>query len=179
MKINSLNKFNKKLTLTEKSFNQSNNLLSKNLENTIFATVPRVPRPVGNPRKRRKFQDENPPIPITFANIFKRKLSRKFRRTKPIKVLVDSGASKSIINKHCILDNKCYKEKQTVWQTAAGDVSTSTKCKLEFGLHEFSTTRRITHDFHVMNQVIPGYDMIIGRDLMHILKLDVIFSTST
>ena len=30
-----------------------------------------------------------------------------------------------------------------------------------------------------MNTVIPGYDMIIGRDLMHILELDVMFSTST
>ena len=150
------------------------------MENSIFSTtIPRVPRPVGNQRKRRKIQDENPPIPITFASIFKRKLSRKFRRTKPIKVLIDSGASKSIINKYCILDNKCYQEKQTLWQTAAGDVSTSSRCKLEFGLHEFSTTRRITHDFHVMNQLIPGYDMIIGRDLMQILKLDVMFSTST
>ena len=30
-----------------------------------------------------------------------------------------------------------------------------------------------------MSTVIPGYDMIIGRDLMQHMKLDVMFSTST
>ena len=51
---------------------KSNSLLSKNLENSIFATtIPRVPWPVDNQRKRRKIQDENPPLPITFANISK------------------------------------------------------------------------------------------------------------
>ena len=43
----------------------------------------------------------------------------------------------------------------------------------------FSSTRRIKHNFHVMDTVIPGYDMILGRDLMQTLKLDVMFSTSS
>ena len=30
-----------------------------------------------------------------------------------------------------------------------------------------------------MNKVIPGYDIIIGRDLIHSLKLDVMFSTQS
>ena len=66
-----------------------------------------------------------------------------------------------------------------VWQTTAGEIATTSRCKLEFGLHEFSTTRRINHDFHVMDTPLPGYDMILGRDLMHSLKLDVMFSTGT
>ena len=139
-----------------------------------------MPRPVGHTRKRRKHQENDDPlVPITFACIFKEKSSRKDRRTTPIKVLVDSGASSSIINKSKILDNKCYQDKKTVWDTTAGQCKTSGRCELEFGLHEFSTTRRIKHNFHVMTKVIPGYDMIIGRDLMHHLKLDVMFSTSS
>ena len=66
-----------------------------------------------------------------------------------------------------------------MWDTTAGQCKTSGRCELEFGLHEFSTTRRIKHNFHVVTKVIPGYDMIIGRDLMHHLKLDVMFSTSS
>ena len=137
-----------------------------------------MPRPVGQPRKRRKHQNDDPLIPITFACIFKAKASRKHRKTTPIKVLIDSGASSSIINKSKILDNKCFQGKATEWDTTAGRVATTGRCELEFGLHEFSTTRRIKHNFHVINAVIPGYDMIIGRDLMQHLKLDVMFSTS-
>ena len=57
-----------------------NNLTSKNdnLENSIFTNnTSSIPRPLGNPRKRRKFNEENPPISITFATIFKRKYKRK------------------------------------------------------------------------------------------------------
>ena len=129
-------------------------------------TIPRVPRPVGHLRKRRKHQDDDPLIPITFACIFKRKATRKFRKTSPIKVLIDSGASGSIINKSNILDNKYYQGKPTEWDTTAGRIATTGRCELEFGLPEFSNTRRIKHNFHVMSTVIPGYDMIIDRDLM-------------
>ena len=150
------------------------------VQQAIFATsLPRVPRPVGHTRKRRKISNETPPVPITFATIFKAKATRKHRSTTPIKALVDSGASKSIICKSKTLDNKCYQDKSTKWDTTTGQVSTSGKCILEFGLHEFSSTRRITHNFHVMDTVIPGYDMILGRDLMQTLKLDVMFSTSS
>ena len=94
-------------------------------------TTPRVPRPVGRPMKRRKLDEENPPVPITFVTIFKRKYKRLKRKlskpdkyTKPIKVLVDSGASLSIIHKRFILDNKTRKDNEMVWQTTAGDIDT-------------------------------------------------------
>ena len=44
-----------------------------NLENSIFSNnTSSIPRPLGNPRKRRKFNEENPPISITFATILKK-----------------------------------------------------------------------------------------------------------
>jgi len=99
--------------------------------------------------------------------------------TTPIKVLVDSGASSSIINKCNTLDNKCYQGKSNERDTTVGRIATTGRCELEFGLPEFSNTRRIKHNFHVMSTVILGYDMIIGRDLMQHMKLDIMFSTST
>ena len=43
-----------------------------------------------------RIKNETLPIPITFTTIFK---TRKHRKITPIKVLVDSGASKPIIYK--------------------------------------------------------------------------------
>ena len=125
---------NNKLNIKNLSINLKS---SENLENFVFTTTPRVPRPVGRPMKRRKTDEENPPVPITFATIFKRKykrLKRKLSKTdkysKPIKVLVDSGASLSIIHKRCILDNKIRKGNEMVWQTTAGEIATDSRCKL-------------------------------------------------
>ena len=174
------NNRNSKFLKTKSQKLENTSFLPTLAKHEIFATnIPRVPRPTGHSRKRRKYQEDNPLIPITFACIFKAKATRKHRKTTPIKVLVDSGASSSIIHKDKILDNKVCQGTTTEWDTTAGRCSTTGKCKLEFGLHEFSNTKRINNNFHVMNTVIPGYDMIIGRDLMHILKLDVMFSTST
>ena len=58
-------------------------------------------------------------------------------------------------------------------------IGTTGRCELEFGLHELSNTRRIKHNFYVMSTVIPGYDMIIDRDLIQHMKLDIMYSTST
>ena len=100
------------------------------------------------------------------------------KRTRPIKALIDSGASESIIVKSKIGSNSCYRSDEQIWQTTAGKVSTFSKAKLEIELTEFSTTRKVSHVFHIVKQDIPAYDVIIGRDLMHLLKIDVHFSTS-
>ena len=98
-----------------KSQNLINNSFNPHLEkNEIFVTnIPRVPRPTGHLRKRRKYQEDNPLILTTFACIFKAKKTHKHRKTTPIKVLVGSGAISSIIHKDKILDNRVYQGKTT------------------------------------------------------------------
>ena len=119
-------------------------------------------------------------VPITFAHIFKRKNVKNSDNNHPhIKVLVDCGASKSIICKNSILNNKCVKNTTTEWVTPSGKVTSNLMCKLVFSLPEFSNSRLITHNFHVMDEVLPGYHMIIGRDLMQLLKLDNKYSSDT
>ena len=52
---------------------------------------------------------------------------------------------------------------------------------MRFFLSEFSESRDITWKFHVIpdaNNAMP-YDMIIGRDLMQSLKMDVLYSENT
>ena len=49
--------------------------------------------------------------------------------------------------------------------------------ELEFTLNEFSESRQVRWKFHVLpeDSKLP-YDMIIGRDLMRKLKMDVSYS---
>ena len=139
----------------------------------------KVPRPVGHKRRRTSYEDTEPPVPLTFVRIVHGKITKKHKRPEPLRALIDSGASASIICKKQLHGNKSYRSNETKWQTTAGTVSTNGKSKIDFFLSEFSDSRKITHDFHVVNTVLPSYDMIIGRDLMHLLKLDVQFSTGS
>ena len=53
-------------------------------------------------------------------------------------------------------------------------LNTSIKTKrLDFSLTELESNRKIEKSFHVVDIDIKNYDMIIGRDLMTSLQLDV------
>lgn len=186
------NKLTSKNTLLNKNLLNYNNFYSNpSTENPcsnkvarleIFATTVQkvcTSKPTSDHTTRNKL-DSDSPVPITFAHIFRKKNVKNNKNTDPnIRVLLDSGASKSVICKNQILNKKCYKDSTTVWKNASGEITSSIKCKLVFNLPEFTNSRLITHKFHVMEEILPGYDMIIGRDLMRLLKLDVKYSTST
>ena len=150
---------------------------STSTEQELF--MARVSRLVGHKRRRLSYKDIEPPVPLTFVWIIHGKITKKHRKHKPLRALVDSGISASIICKKQLHENKSYHSKEKKWQTTAGTVSTHGRSKLDFFLSEFSYSRKITHDFHVVNTVLPSYDMIVGRDLMHFLKLDMQFNTSS
>jgi hypothetical protein len=102
---------------------------------------------------------------------------KKSRQTnsKFVKALVDSGASQSIINikaaKGLPLSDKTETKE---WSTAAGMLHTSAKTKrVEFSLPELHTNRTIKKSFHVLDINLKNYDMIIGRDLITKIQLDV------
>ena len=63
----------------------------------------------------------------------------------------------------------------TKWNTVAGIVETSHVSTVTFKLPELSETRNITGEFHVMKQPME-YDMIIGRELLTEIGIDLIFS---
>ena len=54
----------------------------------------------------------------------------------------------------------------TVWDTAAGKMTTTKKAKVKFCLSEFDERKEITWNFHITNSHLR-YDMIIGRDIMN------------
>jgi predicted aspartyl protease len=105
-------------------------------------------------------------MPITFSRI-----QTSLGKPKPvtIKVLIDTGASKTIVKSqhtHKLKHSKDYEEKQTYFQTTAGTFQTHAKTKIHFTLNEFFEKRLIEHVAHVAKD-LSNYDMIIGRDLLH------------
>ena len=115
-------------------------------------------------------------MPVVFALLNTRLGKEKAKR---ISVLLDSGASSSVIHKDIVKKLRIKPTSPTVWNTAAGPLSTEGKVTITFALPELSPSASITTTVHVHPTQIARYDMIIGRDLMTELGIDVMFSTST
>jgi hypothetical protein len=71
------------------------------------------------------------------------------------------------------------KETAAMWNTAAGPVTTSERCKVLFSLPEFFPSKVIEWEMHVGTLENVQYDMIIGNDLLERLKIDLKYSTAT
>ena len=63
-----------------------------------------------------------------------------------------------------------------MWETQAGNFTTSTKVNVEFCLPEFGATKIVTWKCHISKSTNSRYDMILGRDLLTNLGLDLKFS---
>ena len=107
----------------------------------------------------------------------KRKTKNKVRR---MRVLLDSGCGATLVNKNFVNHDKLVNDKKTKWVTKAGKFNTTKKCELEFTLPAFNAKKIITWDCYVdeENNTNSNYDMIIGRDILHELGIDLLFSTA-
>ena len=108
------------------------------------------------------------------SNPKKRKKPRKI----PVKCLLDSGCSSTIAHKE-VVDKVYVTTEENQWATAAGAFTTTGKSKVRLQLTEFSETAILNHKIHVTKQDLGQYDMIIGRDILEHLGLNIQFSTST
>ena len=110
---------------------------------------------------------------VTIANVIHSQRIKKGIRFKNLRVLLDSGASESLIDEgYC--DNKIEKRKR--FKTANGIKTTNCEAVVHFCLPEFSETKVIHWNFTVASSDEIGYDMIIGRDIMNGLGIDLLFS---
>mgnify|MGYP000411856084 FL=1 len=114
--------------------------------------------------------------PIAFV-----RFNTKLGKPKPItiKVLLDSGASESVIREeHCKNLRVKKDSKKTSWATPGGTLTTSKVAKAEFTLPELQDDKLIEWKWHVVKD-LGSYDAIIGRDLMQFLGIDILFSDQT
>ena len=118
--------------------------------------------------------------PITLALLKAKRDSRKPTDLKRLRVLFDSGCTATMINRKAVRHLKKSKHTPTSWSTKAGKLSTSRKCKIAFSLPEFFQGKEIEWDAYVDESPADQsrYDMIIGRDIMDELNIDILFSQS-
>ena len=91
-----------------------------------------------------------------------------------LRVLLDSGCSDSIAMLKYGRKNK--KETGTKkFATGSGQLKTKYKADIKFTLPEFSNSKLITWNFHLTDNEDLGYDLILGRDIMLKLGIDLSF----
>ncbi|HEY9708671.1 MAG TPA: reverse transcriptase family protein, partial [Oculatellaceae cyanobacterium] len=96
--------------------------------------------------------------------------------------LLDTGSSGCILLNDFTHGYKASKVEVTRWMTKGGIYQTNKKCKVPFKLIEFDMQTTINWEFHIDETTKPehsNYDMIIGRDLLGELGIDICFSTNT
>ena len=98
----------------------------------------------------------------------------------PIRALLDTGTSESIVLKEFVQPGSAsrYKSTKTEWKTMGGNFTTRRKGQVQFKFPELDTNTTITwtchiDDSHSSKQV--QYDMILGMDLM--VELGIFINT--
>ena len=92
--------------------------------------------------------------------------------------MFDSGASETIIQSSLVKNLKSQKTQKQQWNTAAGKIHTNKLAKLMFNLPEFYESKIVQCWAHVFEAKL-NYDMIIGRDLMMQLGININFKNKT
>ncbi len=123
------------------------------------------------PVKKQKTQQLKPLAFVRFN-------TRGAGKPKPvtIKVLFDSGGSGTLVTAKYAKKLKLKKTNSTQqWVTPAGEMKTTKKAIAQFTIPELHDNRLLQWDVHVTKN-LGAYDMIIGRDLMEDLGIDILFS---
>ena len=100
-----------------------------------------------------------------------------------LNVLLDTGSSKTLIKRKA-LSNAFFEthklNKSTQWRTNTGTFNTKYEIPLTFTIPAFAPRKEITWKAQIdeteMN--LHGFDLIIGRDLLQALRMDIRFSTN-
>ena len=97
-----------------------------------------------------------------------------------LQILLDSGASSTILSGKYAKRLRKKKTKPQRWVTQAGTIKTNQRAKIDMILPELDATKIMTWYCHVDDSLVLGrYDMIIGRDLLSELCINLDFSTHT
>ena len=128
------------------------------------------------PKKRTKVDDLST---ITLGYI-KNKRPDRAGENQRLRVLFDSGCGATLINKRFVRHWKKTIHKSTKWSTKAGSFKTKKRCEIEFTLPAFHENRNINCNAYVdeSHHESSSYDMIIGRELMHSLGINLLFDTA-
>ncbi len=115
--------------------------------------------------------------PLAFVRV-----NTKLGKPEPvtIRALLDSGASESLIDKKFVKNLRIWTSSKSsiVWSTPAGEMKTQQRVKTQFTIPELQEKKLIEWNLHV-TEGLGAYDMIIGRDILTFLGINIQFSDST
>ena len=126
-------------------------------------------------RRPTKRQNRGPLSCVTVGYI----QSKQNQTHNRLRVLLDSGCTATLINKKFVRTFPTTKTNKVKWRTKTGVFKTTRKCDITFTLPAFHENRQIqvkayVDESHAHNN---SYDLIIGRDLLLSLGIDLKFST--
>ena len=136
-------------------------------------SIAQIIRGQTRPRKRQKTEDLRPVVYVRF--------NARRGQPKPVTLtaLLDTGASATLIAEKYSKKLKLRSKKSDqVWTTPAGSLKTTATCRTQFSMPELHDNRVIEWEFHVTKNM-GAYDMIIGRDILTDLGIDVKCSNMT
>ena len=130
-----------------------------------------------NTNKRQRVDDVRTDLrPIAFVRFNSRQ-----GKPKPVtlRALLDSGGGGTLVTEEYAKKLRAKRSStQQVWTTPSGSMTTSSKVRTQFTIPELHDNRVIEWDMHVTKS-LGAYDIIIGRDLLQFLGIDVLFSSLT
>jgi len=121
-------------------------------------------------------------MPTTFVNVRKGKQGRHIK-WMGLFLLFDSRASESFVREKYVkqLQHKFVKCSDD-YEIAGSTFTVTKELKLRFSLPKFGSSKIITSKFKIDSSTDNhgiGYDMIIGRDILSILGIDISFTDKT
>jgi len=88
-----------------------------------------------------------------------------------LNALLDSGTSGSMVEAQFAKKLRQKANKDTNWNTGAGNFTTTAVAKTRMQFPQLSDTMTMTVNMHVTKSISPRYDMIIGCDMMQELGI--------
>jgi len=120
-------------------------LLKKDLDVSILSHKNTTVRASSsNDTKRQKLHHL---APIAFGRLL---VTLGKPKTAGIKILLDTGSSCSHVRKRFVNKLRLHRDKAASWNTAAGVISTSETCRVNFSLPEFFPTKTIQWVMHII-----------------------------
>ena len=112
---------------------------------------------------------------ITVGHVFQTNKKKKHVRAR---ILFDSSCGATIVNKSLLRKKNMKKDSPTQWNTKAGTFTASKKGKFTLVLPAFDNKRKIQCNAYVDEAPRKNsrYDIIIGRDLLETVGIDLLFS---
>ena len=91
-------------------------------------------------------------------------------------ILLDTGFSSAVVMVRLVKQLGLEEDALVKWNTQAGNITTNIKVKVDFTLPALNATNFMTWNCHVDKSTKGRHNMILGRDILTKLGLNLKFS---